>query len=226
MQDTMDAIVRNHYVHRYLIHYMNLGLSYLENSIINLHDNTDITNVYPSIYISNYSTSTNITLLKSLGITHIITVNSYYNPPHTNSFYYHYIAAYDDTEQDLTSVFSSASHYIHAVLSAQPSNKILIHCQAGRSRSVSIFIAYILAAIQHSWPLNDRNFTLQSNKLENSDSDSDSDATTESIATQQIQHIIAKLKEKRPIIQPNTRFVNQLITWYTTLLTDNTSTVT
>ena len=72
------------------------GRTLLENNYINLSDTDDFNLVYPNIYIGNYSTSTNFDLLKTLGITHIISAIPTFNPPFEDKFKYLHIEAYDD----------------------------------------------------------------------------------------------------------------------------------
>ena len=139
----MEKLVRIPLIHRYMIHYMNYGLSYLENRIYNMWNNNDIAEIFPHLFISNYSTSTNNTLLQNLGITHIITINSFFNPPYADDYEYHYFPAYDDSNEDITVFFDSFAYLVRGIM-LDGKNKILVHCQAGRSRSASLVLAFIL----------------------------------------------------------------------------------
>jgi len=118
----------------------------IENNCFNLSDNIDFNLVYPNIYIGNYSTSTNLELLQGLGITHIITVLPTFNPPFPDKFTYLHIQAYDDETQHLEHFFQQTNSFISNVLTQK--GKVLIHCMVGRSRSVSIFIAFLIYIIQ------------------------------------------------------------------------------
>ena len=150
----MERLVRLPLLHRYMIHYMNYGLSYLENRIYNMWNNNDIAEIFPNIFISNYSTSTNRTLLHNLGITHIITINSFFNPPYPTEFEYHYFAAYDDFNEDITQYFDRFAYLARGVLLG--GGKVLVHCQAGRSRSASLILAFVLRYLtdkDFQWPI-------------------------------------------------------------------------
>ncbi len=51
---------------------------WIENYIVNLDNNTDISKITENIYIGNISTGTNKKLLKENGITHVISALSHY----------------------------------------------------------------------------------------------------------------------------------------------------
>lgn len=122
------------------------GRTVIENNYFNFADNADFNLVYPNIYIGNYSTSTNQQLLQSLGITHIISVIPTFNPPFPDKFKYYHISAYDDESQDIKQYFEKSNTFIENVL--RENGKILIHCMVGRSRSVSIFLAFLIHIIR------------------------------------------------------------------------------
>ena len=75
-----------------IIHYFNdlyaSGRTHIENNYFNLASNEDFNLVYPNIYVGNYSITTNLDLLKGLGITHIITVIPTFNPAFEDKFKY------------------------------------------------------------------------------------------------------------------------------------------
>ena len=121
------------------------GRTVIENNYFNFADNADFNLVYPNIYIGNYSTSTNLELLQSVGITHILSVIPTFNPPFPEKFKYLHIPAYDDTTQDIKQYFAKTNTFISDVL--LEGGKILIHCMVGRSRSVSIFLAFLINII-------------------------------------------------------------------------------
>ena len=121
----------------------------IENNYFNFANNEDFNMVYPGIYIGNYSTSTNLGLLQNLGITHIIPVIPTFNPPFQDKFKYYHIPAYDDESQDLSTHFEKCNQYIREVLETK--GKILIHCMVGRSRSVTIFLAFLISLIKSNF---------------------------------------------------------------------------
>jgi hypothetical protein len=122
------------------------GRTLIENNYFNLSENDEFSLVYPNIYIGNYSTSTNYNLLKNLGITHIVSVIPSFNPPFLDKFKYLHIQAYDDESQDIKNYFEISNEFISKCLNE--GGKVLIHCMVGRSRSVSICIAFLIHIIQ------------------------------------------------------------------------------
>jgi protein-tyrosine phosphatase len=115
---------------------------WLENHGINLDDTEDISKISDSIFISNISTTTNKNLLKSYGITHILSVVSTMTPLYPDDFIYKHVVAYDNEEFNLTPEFINCARYIQSVISG--GGKILVHCVKGASRSVSIVMAYLI----------------------------------------------------------------------------------
>ena len=122
------------------------GRTLLENNYINLADTDDFNLVYPNIYIGNYSTSTNYELLKTLGITHIISAIPSFNPPFEDKFNYLHIEAYDDESQDISQYFEISNEFIDECLNQ--GGKILIHCMVGCSRSVCLFLGFLIYIMQ------------------------------------------------------------------------------
>jgi hypothetical protein len=131
------------------------GRSFIENNYFNLSENDDFNLVYPNIYIGNYSTSTNQQLLKDLGITHIISVIPSFNPPFLDKFKYLHIEAYDDESQDMTQHFENSNEFISNCLNE--GGKILIHCMVGKSRSITLFLAFLIYIIQGHFHKKDLN---------------------------------------------------------------------
>ena len=217
----MEHLVRIPLVHRYMIHYMNYGLSYVENRIYNLWDNHDIDEVFPNLFISNYSTSTNKELLKNLGITHIITINSFFNPPYPADFQYHYYSAYDDSNEDITQYFDQFASMARGIL-LEPKNKILLHCQAGRSRSISLALAFIIRYLTDAgfqWPINHEligfyKFNASEYIVNNDPLIQLDEPSLENITRRFILCLVNFVKFLRPVARPNERFLEQLQNWF------------
>ena len=72
-----------------------------------------------------------------------------FNPPFPDKFKYLHIPAYDDESQNLEPHFLSAVSFIKEVLTNQ--GKILIHCMVGRSRSVSMFLAFLIYILKNNF---------------------------------------------------------------------------
>ncbi|XP_036386342.1 dual specificity phosphatase DUPD1-like [Megalops cyprinoides] len=116
---------------------------------------TRVNEVWPNVYIGDEMTARKRFQLQTMGVTHILnaaessrngvdTGPDYYSD--TNIQYYG-IEADDVPTFDLSRFFYPAAEYIHHVLS-HPDNKLLVHCVMGRSRSATLFLAYLM--IYHS----------------------------------------------------------------------------
>ena len=122
------------------------GRTHIENNYFNFASNEDFNLVYPNIYVGNYSITTNIDLLKGLGITHIISVIPVFNPAFEDKFKYLHIQAHDDENQDIKKYVEISNEFIKNCIFE--GGKVLIHCMVGRSRSVTIFIAFLIMIIK------------------------------------------------------------------------------
>jgi protein-tyrosine phosphatase len=86
--------------------------------------------------------STNKTLLKSLGITHILSVCDGAVPKFAKEFTYKIIPIYDVPTARLAPHFGECIKFIKEAIDA--GGKVLVHCWAGVSRSATITIAYMM----------------------------------------------------------------------------------
>jgi hypothetical protein len=199
---------------------MNHGLSFVENNIYNLWKNSDINEIFPNLYISNYSTSTNKKLLQNLGITHIITTNSFFNPPFPNDFHYHFFQAFDDSQEIISPYFNQCNSLIREIL-INSKHKILIHCQAGRSRSVSLILAFILQYFtdpNFHWNIKHELIDYYSMTLEDYNKNFEpliqiNDSIYENTIHNNILIVLNLMKNIRNIIKPNDLFLIQIKNW-------------
>ena len=98
--------------------------------------------IIPNIYLGSIDSVYDITELKNKGIKNVISVIADFTPPYPDDFDYLVVNAFDTENTDLSDVFDRTNAFINdSVLNGE---SILIHCYAGRSRSVSILIAYIM----------------------------------------------------------------------------------
>ncbi|XP_056626749.1 uncharacterized protein LOC130438690 [Triplophysa dalaica] len=112
---------------------------------------THVNEVWPNVYIGNEETARDRHKLKSLGITHILNAaEGEWNSVDTGPEYYkdmnvdyYGITAEDTTIFNLSQYFCTTAEYIHQTL-VNPQNKMLIHCVMGRSRSATLFLAYLM----------------------------------------------------------------------------------
>jgi len=100
--------------------------------------------ILPYLLIGNQRDAASKERLTELGVTHVLNVTAHL-PLHfeDDGITYMRLPASDSGSQNLKQYFSEAIRFIE---SAQASNgKVLVHCQAGVSRSPSIVAAYLIA---------------------------------------------------------------------------------
>ncbi|CAD5123880.1 DgyrCDS12187 [Dimorphilus gyrociliatus] len=95
------------------------------------------------LYIGNERDAANKDIIDSLAITHVLNVTSHL-PEHFKSsgIIYKRLPANDSSQQDLMKYFDQAFEFIETA--RKDNGKVLVHCQAGVSRSVTVTISYIL----------------------------------------------------------------------------------
>ncbi|XP_073775166.1 dual specificity protein phosphatase 13B-like isoform X1 [Danio rerio] len=105
--------------------------------------------VWPRVFISDAATARDKTLLRRLGITHIL--NAADGPQHIHTgaeFYwdthteYLGIEAADSRHFSITPFLQPAADYIHHAL--QDGGTLLVHCARGVSRSSTLVLAYLM----------------------------------------------------------------------------------
>lgn len=101
------------------------------------------TDVLSFLYLGNERDASDITRLKRLGITYVLNVTAHL-PKHqsTDDFNFKRIPAIDDCQQNLKQYFEEAFSFIDEARDS--GSKILVHCQAGISRSATIVIGYLM----------------------------------------------------------------------------------
>jgi hypothetical protein len=108
---------------------------------------SDIDQVDSNIFIGNHESAKSLDHLADNKITHI--VNAAIEIPNYHSGRFNYINAglYDNPklgDEDLLRILEPIYRYISAIISKNPSAKILVHCHMGMSRSASIVIYYLM----------------------------------------------------------------------------------
>ena len=116
----------------------------LENNVINFSSNTNVSQITDAIYVGNLSTGTNLQLLKGLGITHVISALSCFDPPYPNEFKYLAIFCHDCISEPISLRFNESNAFIRDA--TEHGGKVYIHCMSGISRSVTLAIAYLVTS--------------------------------------------------------------------------------
>lgn len=97
----------------------------------------------PVLYIGSQDSASNKQGLLDAGITNILNVASNDIPNYyPNEFQYYTIEILDLPDSSIIQHFNTTNQYINKVL--QSNGRILIHCNAGISRSSTIVIAYLI----------------------------------------------------------------------------------
>jgi len=108
-------------------------------------DSEDIPNAHlilEGLYLGSCGAAGYKEKMKKHGITHILTVAGGFDPLHPKDFNYKLVKIEDKTTEDLMFYFPECIEFIENALAA--GGKILVHCIAGKSRSVSVVLAYMM----------------------------------------------------------------------------------
>lgn len=96
------------------------------------------------LYLGSIGAALNLPELQSVGITHILCTATGVRSMHPDKFSYKTLTVLDSQSESLIDHFADSIHWIECALRERPLNKILVHCFAGRSRSVAIILAYLV----------------------------------------------------------------------------------
>ncbi|KAK1562814.1 hypothetical protein Q3G72_017500 [Acer saccharum] len=80
--------------------------------------------------------------LKSRNVTHVLTVSNSLSPAHPNDFVYKVVAVADREDTNLSQYFDECIDFIDEA--KRQGGGVLVHCFVGRSRSVTIILAYLM----------------------------------------------------------------------------------
>merc|ERR1719410_2807571 len=95
------------------------------------------------VYLGSIGAAKNLEWLKTNGITHILCVAGGIECYFPKQFEYKVIEIDDAPNEDISAHFASCSEFIDEALKNE-SNKVMVHCFAGMSRSVTVVSAYLM----------------------------------------------------------------------------------
>ncbi|KAG5831527.1 hypothetical protein ANANG_G00304630 [Anguilla anguilla] len=112
---------------------------------------THVNEVWPNVFIGDEKTALERDNLEKMGVTHILNAaEGKWNNVATGPKYYsdmnveyYGVEAEDVPTFNLGEFFHPAAQFIDRALSS-PQNKLLVHCVMGRSRSATLFLAYLM----------------------------------------------------------------------------------
>ncbi|XP_056646504.1 dual specificity protein phosphatase 10-like isoform X1 [Diorhabda sublineata] len=112
-------------------------------------DSYPASKVLPFLYLGNLKDAADISCLRVLGTTCVLNVTSQLPGYHEDcGITYKHIPATDSEHQNLKQYFEEAFEFIEEA--RKSGSRVLVHCQAGISRSATIAIAYIMKYKQMS----------------------------------------------------------------------------
>ncbi|CAH1788616.1 unnamed protein product [Owenia fusiformis] len=101
-----------------------------------------IAEVLPGLYLSSQDVAADVDILEQHDITHILNVASMIENWFPDDFKYLKIEILDIPESDISKHFPECFKFIDEALGSK--GRVLVHCNAGVSRSATIVIAYIM----------------------------------------------------------------------------------
>ncbi|XP_057872659.1 dual specificity protein phosphatase 1 isoform X1 [Cryptomeria japonica] len=98
--------------------------------------------IEPGLFLGSIGAAQNKSVLKSLNVTHVLLVANALEPAYPNDFKYKKVEVLDSVDTDLEQHFEECFTFIDEA--KQEEGGVLVHCFAGRSRSVTIIVAYLM----------------------------------------------------------------------------------
>ncbi|KAL8158135.1 hypothetical protein AgCh_002726 [Apium graveolens] len=94
------------------------------------------------LYLGSIGAANNRSALKSLNVTHILTVAGSMPPSYPNEFKYRTVDVQDRHDVNIAQYFDDCIGFIDEA--KEMGGNVLVHCFVGRSRSVTIVVAYLM----------------------------------------------------------------------------------
>jgi protein-tyrosine phosphatase len=105
--------------------------------------------IAPRLYLTCLSTARNANQLASLGITHVVSVlEDAPSFPSSIPLRKLHISIPDYEDEDILKHLPATTAFIRGALAESRSNRVLVHCVMGISRSTTVVIAYLIATSQ------------------------------------------------------------------------------
>jgi len=98
--------------------------------------------VLPGFYLGSIGAAFNCKILQEREVGHILCCCDNVKEAYPNVFKYRMLKLLDKPDEDITRYFDETAEYIHEILSK--GERVLVHCFAGKSRSTTIMISYLI----------------------------------------------------------------------------------
>lgn len=112
--------------------------------------------VVPRVWLGSQSAAKDLNVLRENHISHIVNTASEVPCHFMQHFEYHRIALCDDADEDVSTHFDAFLGFMKAL---PEDAAVLIHCQAGISRSVTFLLVFLMA--EHSMTLREAFFLIK-----------------------------------------------------------------
>ncbi|KAG0479761.1 hypothetical protein HPP92_010619 [Vanilla planifolia] len=124
--------------------------AYLQSLFVAKYDREDSVpcQIEDGLFLGSVGVARNNDGLKRLNITHVLIVAKSLEPAFPNDFVYKKIEVLDTADTNIKEHFDECFDFIEE--SRQKGGGVLVHCFAGRSRSVTVIIAYLMKKYQMS----------------------------------------------------------------------------
>lgn len=146
--------------------------------------------IVPHLYLTNWESSNDQEVLIKYNIRGVVTVETSDKPIFVVNFYKNHniknlhIRLFDYPDQNISDYFDSSYQFINYFINRN--ENVLVHCRAGISRSTTIIVNYLLRKL-----------------YENS--------LVKTTPKETLLQIINYIRNKRPFINPNDGFIQQLL---------------
>lgn len=114
------------------------------NRMIKSNENEHINQILPRLYLGDDLAARNISILRDKHITHVLNLTTNIPNKFEPEITYLKITIFDFESQNISQYFSEANEFISEALAKNENNAVLVHCNAGISRSASFVIAYLM----------------------------------------------------------------------------------